>query len=261
MLFDALQHLALYNFNNSIAPLLLKKKQKCRIILYLREGVSTSKPWYISNVIMTCPVQFSYGQPCSGTRFCCHCKFTLAAAPFGIITRMHIYNSLSFSNSCISPFCLLQEALGFLLIPYSRCSSLFVPVISPILWEFWLRRNYTSASQCFSGSSAKWNTVGLVRDAPALVSMVTAGLYLVQLFHCAWLSVFNQARREEWGPFPRGLSRKWDNISHHRQTKSFSSRRDHVMNFLPFFRKWWCREKVLTIKHITVPVKVVTDIT
>lgn len=38
--------------------------------------------------------------------------------------------------------------------------------------------------------------------------MVTGGLYLVQLFQCAHLSVFNQARREEWGPFPKGLSKK-----------------------------------------------------
>lgn len=58
-----------------------KKKKKCLIILYLREGVSTSKARYISNVIMCCPVQFSYGHPCSGTRFCCHCKFTLPEAP------------------------------------------------------------------------------------------------------------------------------------------------------------------------------------
>lgn len=41
--------------------------------------------------------------------------------------------------------------------------------------------------QCFSGSSAKRNGVGLVGDAPGLVAMVMVGLYLVQLFHCARL--------------------------------------------------------------------------
>lgn len=64
MLFDALQHLALYNFNNSIATVHLKKKH-CRIVLYLRKGVSTSETRYSLNAIMCCPVQCSYGQPYS----------------------------------------------------------------------------------------------------------------------------------------------------------------------------------------------------
>lgn len=43
----------------------------------------------------------------------------------------------------------------------------------------------------FSGSSAKRNGVGLCRDAPGPVAMAMAGLYLVQLFHCARLCFSN----------------------------------------------------------------------
>lgn len=142
MLFDAMQHLVLYNFNNSIATLLLRKKKKtCRIVLYLRKGLSSSRTRYISNAIMGCPVQCSYGQPYSGTRFCCHWKFTLPEAPLASSVSVHVFTSLSFSHPCIIPFLSPLESAGFLLIPHSCCNSLFLPVISPILWKVWLGRN------------------------------------------------------------------------------------------------------------------------
>lgn len=78
---DALQHLVLYNFNNSVAPALLatKKREHCRIVLYLRNGVSTGKGGIYFRRVG--PVRYSY---CRITRFGCHCEFTLPSAYFAV---------------------------------------------------------------------------------------------------------------------------------------------------------------------------------
>ena len=126
------------------------------------------------------------------------------------LTRVYI--SILFTSPHLSHLSPLGGICFFAYPSYTL--KLFAPVCHvTFTLKFWIGRNWTSTSQCFSGSSAKWNTVGLVRDAPVLVSMVTAGLYLVQLFHCVWWS---GAKCEEWGLFPWGISRKWGNVSRHR---------------------------------------------
>lgn len=62
-----------------------------------------------------------------------------------------------------------------------------------------------------------------------------------------------------------GLSRKWANISHHRQAKSLSLRRVLVINSSPFFffssRKRWCteKEKLAAVKDVRDIAYVVTQ--
>lgn len=74
---------------------------------------------------MCCLVQFSYGQPYSGARFCCHCKSTLPEAP---LTPSHVCTFLPLCllhTPASSPFCLLQKVSGFAYSSFTLC--LFVP--------------------------------------------------------------------------------------------------------------------------------------
>lgn len=128
-----MQLLLLYNLKSSIATLFLggeKKKSVSRRPLSFK-GARTSRTWYISNVIMCCPVQFSYGLPWDGTQFCCHCKFTRPGV-FGIMTWPHVYISLSLSHPRFCSFCLPFKVFVCVVLIHSlmRC---FLSVISPML--------------------------------------------------------------------------------------------------------------------------------
>lgn len=86
--------------------------------------------------------------------------------------------------------------------------------------------------------------------------MVTGGLYLVQLFQCAQLSVFNQARREEWGPFPKGLSKKVGQHLPSPSSKISQLEEGSCHKFFTFFffsRRSWCteKEKLIAVKDVT----------
>lgn len=58
---------------------LQQRREHCRIVLYLRNGVSTGKGGiYFRRFGL---VRYSY---CRITRFCCHCEFTLPLAYFAV---------------------------------------------------------------------------------------------------------------------------------------------------------------------------------
>lgn len=95
----------------------------------------------IFQIIIRCPVQFSYGQSRSGTRVCCHCKFTLPEASLASSLARAFYTSLSFSHPCIFPSCLLQKAFAlrlFLITGAALCSRL---LYHPCSWNFDWGRN------------------------------------------------------------------------------------------------------------------------
>lgn len=145
-------------------------------------------------------------------------------------------------RSLLSPL----ESARFLLIPHSRCSSLFLPVTSPILWKvlpgkklninlpvfFWVK-----CKMKYSRTSQGCTSAGFHGNCRAVFSSVVS----LRLALCFQPREEGRVRTDP-SLLPRGLSRKWGNISHQRQTKSFSLRRDRVMNSLP------CRKELMLIE-------------
>lgn len=191
---------------------------------------------------MCCLVQCSYGQPYSCTRFCCHCKFTLSETPLApslcvnvfhtptsfpfVSFRKHwIFAYSSFTSSLFLPACYITYTLKSLT---GKKLNINLPVF------FWVK-----CKMKYSRTSQGCTSAGFYGNCRAVFSAVVS----LRLTLCFQPGEEGRVRTD-----PKGAKQKVGQ-HHHRQAKSFSLRRDHVMNSLPCFRKTWCWQKAHTIKH------------
>lgn len=132
MLCDAMQHLALYNLNNSIATLLLRN-QKMSVALSFILGKVTAQVGLDIFLIRSCAVQSTVAM----ARLTAVLDFVVTVN--SLIVKRPWYHSRArfFLSIFVTPLLLSLlsplESAASLIIPHSRCSSLFLPVISPIL--------------------------------------------------------------------------------------------------------------------------------
>lgn len=138
---DALQHRALYNFNHSIPSPRLKQEEKsvtssfilgkasAQVRLHIFQTWSWAVRSTLAMAVLAALLDFVVTVNSLCLRRLWHHR-----------SHAHSYLSILLTPRRLSILSSSGDT-GFSLIPYSWCSSLFTPVISPIRREFWLRRN------------------------------------------------------------------------------------------------------------------------